>query len=53
MIQNRVRHLIVWSENKVIGIITSSDFLGYLKGKLNLDDVNARILQSLKEEDIR
>ena len=53
MIQNEVPHLIVRSENKVLGIITSSDFLGYLKGKLNLDDVNARILQSLKEEDIK
>ena len=52
MIQDKVRHLLVMEdENKVLGIITSSDFLGYLEGKLNLDDVNARILQSLKEED--
>jgi hypothetical protein len=35
-------------ENKVLGIVTSSDFLGYLEGKLNLDDVNARILQRLR-----
>jgi CBS domain-containing protein len=52
MIQNKVRHLLVMEdENKVLGIITSSDFIGYLNEKLNLDDVNARILQSLKEED--
>jgi hypothetical protein len=38
-------------ENKVLGIITPSDFTGYLKEKLNLDDVNARILQSLKEDE--
>ena len=51
MIQNKVRHLLVMEdENKVLGIITSSDFIGYLKEKLNLDDVNAKILQSLKEE---
>ena len=50
MIQNKVRHLFVRDENKVLGIITPSDFTGYLKEKLNLDDVNARILQSLKEE---
>ena len=50
MIQNKVRHLLVRNENKVLGIITSSDFIGYLKEKLNLDDVNAKILQSLKEE---
>ena len=51
MIQNKVRHLLVVDENKVLGIITPSDFTGYLKEKLNLDDVNARILQSLKEEE--
>ena len=52
MIQNKVRHLLVMEEeNKVIGIITSSDFISYLNEKLNLDDVNARILKSLKEED--
>jgi CBS domain-containing protein len=51
MVQNKVRHLIVRNENKVLGIITPSNFTGYLKEKLNLDDVNARILQSLKEEE--
>ncbi len=52
MIQDKVRHLIVMKgENKVLGIITSSDFIDYLDDKLNLDDVNARILQSLKEEE--
>jgi signal-transduction protein with cAMP-binding, CBS, and nucleotidyltransferase domain len=50
MIQNKVRHLLVRNENKVLGIITPSNFTGYLKEK-NLDDVNARILQSLKEEE--
>jgi CBS domain-containing protein len=51
MIQNKVRHLLVVDENKALGIITPSDFTGYLKEKLNLDDVNARILQSLKEDE--
>jgi predicted transcriptional regulator len=51
MIQNEVRHLVVRNENKVLGIITPSNFTDYLKEKLNLDDVNARILQSLKEEE--
>ena len=54
MIQDKVRHLLVMEdENKVLGIITPSNFTGYLKEKLNLDDVNARILQSLKEEEER
>jgi CBS domain-containing protein len=51
MIQNKVRHLLVVDEKKVLGIITPSDFTGYLKEKLDLDDVNARILQSLKEDE--
>jgi CBS domain-containing protein len=50
MVENKVRHLLVMDENRALGIITPSDFTGYLKEKLNLDDVNARILQSLKEE---
>lgn len=52
MVQNKVRHLLVVSENgnRALGIITSSNFISYLKQKLNMDDVNARILQSLAEE---
>ena len=52
MVQNKVRHLLVVSENgnRALGIITSSNFTSYLKQKLNMDDVNARILQSLAEE---
>jgi hypothetical protein len=52
MIQNKVRHLLVVmeDENRAIGIITSTNFTTYLKEKLNMDDVNARILQSLAEE---
>ncbi len=52
MLQNKVRHLLVVSENgnRALGILTSSNFTSYLKEKLNMDDVNARILQSLAEE---
>lgn len=52
MIQNKVRHLLVINAddiNKPLGIITSSDFASYLKENLNIDDVNATILESLKE----
>lgn len=52
MIQNKVRHLLVINGddiNKPLGIITSSDFASYLKENLNIDDVNATILESLKE----
>ena len=61
MTQNKVRHLLVVEESntennsdnykttKPLGIITPSDFVGYLKENLKIDDVNAKILESLKE----
>lgn len=52
MIQNQVRHLLVVKDddiNKPLGIITPSDFAGYLKENLNMDDVNATIIESLIE----
>ena len=64
MTQNKVRHLLVVEENanitnsddddynitRPLGIITPSDFVGYLKENLDMDDVNAKILESLKEQ---
>ena len=53
MIQNRVRHLLVVENDdidKPLGIITPTDFVGYLKENMNIDDVNVKILESLKEE---
>ena len=58
MAQNKVRHLLVVEEdentdekvNRPLGIITPSDFVGYLKENLNIDDVNAKIFESLKEQ---
>jgi signal-transduction protein with cAMP-binding, CBS, and nucleotidyltransferase domain len=53
MIQNKVRHLLVVDNNDIsrpLGIITTTDFASYLKENLNMDDINAKILESLKEE---
>jgi CBS domain-containing protein len=63
MAQNKVRHLLVVEENfdnnsdngsykmgRTLGIITPSDFVGYLKENLNIDDINAKILEALKEQ---
>ena len=52
MIQNKVRHLLVVEEDditKPLGIITPTDFAGYLKENLDMDNVNAKIIESLKE----
>ena len=50
MLQNKVRHLVVVNGSKTAGIITSSNFINYLNGQLDLDDVNARILAALSED---
>ena len=50
MIQNKVRHLLIVDKDKIQGMITPSDFTIYLRENLNMDDVNARILQSLIED---
>ena len=63
MAQYKVRHLLVVEENfdnnsdngsykmgRTLGIITPSDFVGYLKENLNIDDINAKILEALKEQ---
>ena len=53
MIQNKVRHLLVVEDNDVnkpLGILTPGDFTDYLKENLNIDDVNAKIIESIKEE---
>jgi len=53
MTQNKVRHLLVVEDNdinKPLGIITPGDFTDYLKENLNIDDVNAKIIESIKEE---
>ena len=52
MIQNQVRHLLVVKDDditKPLGIITPSDFAGYLKENLNMDNINAKIIESLRE----
>jgi signal-transduction protein with cAMP-binding, CBS, and nucleotidyltransferase domain len=50
MIQKKVRHLLVVDENGPKGIISTSDFANYLKQNVDLDEVNAAIIESLLEE---
>ena len=53
MIQKKVRHLLVTKDNdmnKIVGIITPTDFVGYLKENLNVNnELNARLLEFLRE----
>jgi CBS domain-containing protein len=53
MTQNKVRHLLAVEDNdinKPLGIIAPGDFTDYLKENLNIDDVNTKIIESIKEE---
>ena len=53
MVNNKVRHLLVVDNNSInrpIGVITATDFASYLKENIDMDEVNARILESLKEQ---
>jgi hypothetical protein len=46
-----VRHLLVIENNDInrpLGIVTPTDFVAYLKENLNVNEANARILESLK-----
>jgi CBS domain-containing protein len=54
MIQNKVRHLLVIENNDInrpLGIVTPTDFVAYLKENLNVNEANARILESLKGQE--
>jgi CBS domain-containing protein len=54
MIQNKVRHLLVVENNDInrpLGIVTPSDLVAYLKENLNLNETNAKILESLKGQE--
>ncbi len=54
MIQNKVRHLLVVENNDInrpLGIVTPTDFVAYLKENLNVNEVNTRILESLKGQE--
>jgi CBS domain-containing protein len=53
MVNNKVRHLLVVDNNNInrpIGVITATDFASYLKENMDMDEVNAKILESLKEQ---
>jgi signal-transduction protein with cAMP-binding, CBS, and nucleotidyltransferase domain len=53
MTQNGVRHLLVAEDediSKPVGIISTSDFVRYLKEKLEMDGSRSAILDTLKNE---
>jgi predicted transcriptional regulator len=54
MLSNKVRHLLVVDEQtrKPVGIIAPSDLNKYLRANIDMDEVNARILEAIKFEEL-
>jgi CBS domain-containing protein len=53
MLSNKIRHLLVVDQGrKPVGIIAPSDLNKYLRANINMDEVNARILEALEDEDM-
>ena len=54
MLSNKVRHLLVKDEQtgKPVGVIAPSDLNKYLRGNIDMDEVNARILEAIRTEEL-
>lgn len=50
MLQKKVRHLVVKDGERSVGIITATNFIDYLDDELHLDNTNAKIIRTLKDE---
>jgi len=51
MVDNKIKHLLVKNADTLIGILTTSDLSTYLRQNIDLDEVNATILESLMEQE--
>lgn len=51
MVNNKIQHLLVRNADKLVGILTTSDLSTYLRQNIDLDEVNASILESLMEQE--
>lgn len=51
MVDNKIQHLLVKNAYTLIGILTTSDLSTYLRQNIDLDEVNASILESLMEQE--
>jgi CBS domain-containing protein len=54
MLSNRFRHLLVVDEQtrKPVGIVAPSDLNKYLRANIDMDEVNSRILEAIKAEEL-
>jgi signal-transduction protein with cAMP-binding, CBS, and nucleotidyltransferase domain len=50
MLQEKVGHLVVKDGDRLVGIITATNFIDYLDDELEPDNAKARIIRTLKDE---
>lgn len=50
MLQEKVRHLVIKDGDRLVGIITATNFIDYLDDELEPDNAKARIIRTLKDE---
>lgn len=50
MVDNKIQHLLIKNTSTLVGILTTSDLSTYLRQNMDLDEVNAAILESLMEQ---
>lgn len=50
MVDNKIQHLLIKNAGTLVGILTTSDLSTYLRQNMDLDEVNAAILESLMEQ---
>lgn len=51
MVENKIEHLLIKNADTLIGILTTSDLSTYLRQNIDLDEVNASILESLMRQE--
>ena len=50
MVDNKIQHLLIKDTGTLVGILTTSNLSTYLRQNMDLDEVNAAILESLMEQ---
>jgi signal-transduction protein with cAMP-binding, CBS, and nucleotidyltransferase domain len=51
MVDNKIQHLLVKNADTLVGILTTTDLSTYLRQNIDMDEVNANILESLMEQE--
>jgi signal-transduction protein with cAMP-binding, CBS, and nucleotidyltransferase domain len=51
MVDYKIQHLLVKNADTLVGILSTTDLSTYLRQNIDMDEVNASILESLMEQE--